>query len=167
MATDPILDSPRRIQELHQQMDVQRATWRVQRVGWWIMLLFCVCGFLGLLGSGPLVSVTARSGEAVTTYDLVVRRGGDATVSFEIPSKGGRATLTLPSSYMEVARLQNIQPTPIVAFSGPEAHTFVFAAPHNRATVSMTVRPRQIGPLEFAPRVNGQALPTHYPLVLP
>ena len=167
MANDPILDAPRTVQDLHQQMNIQRETWRIQRVGWWILLLISIAGLVGFLGDGPVAMTTARSGDAAVQYDLVTRRDGDAHVRFEIPSRRGRAVLTLPSGYMEEVEIISLQPEPIVAFSGPDAHTFVFLAPHGRAQVALKVRPRKVGVLEFDPRVNGQALPTHHPLVLP
>lgn len=167
MANDPILDAPRTVQDLHQQMDIQRATWRVQRVGWWVLLVFSIAGLVGFLGDGPAVTTTARSGDAAVQYDLVVRRDGDAHVKFEIPSKRGHAVLTLPAGYMERVEIVSLQPEAVVAFSGPEAHSFVFSAPYGRTQVTMKLRPRRIGLLEFDPRANGQPLPTHHPLALP
>src|SRR5690606_40049077 len=44
MSTEPFLDAPRSVQELHRQMDVQTTTWRIQRIGWWVLLLFSLAG---------------------------------------------------------------------------------------------------------------------------
>lgn len=167
MATDPILDTPRCVQDLHQQMNIQHATWRIQRIGWWVMLAFSLAGLAGLLGDGPLLVATAQSGEAEVKYNLVLRRQSDAHINFAIPSQRGRAVLTLPASYLEAVELDGIQPEPVVAFSGPDGQTFIFSSPQPRAQVTLKIRPRKIGPLKFAPAVNGLALPTHYPLVLP
>lgn len=167
MAKDPILDAPRTVQELHRQMDIQRATWRVQRVGWWVLALLSIAGLAGVFGDGPVATTTARSGEASAQYDLIMRRDSDVHLQFEIPSQRGRAVLTLPSGYMAQVEIAGLQPEPIVTFSNPEAHTFVFSAPFGRALVAMKVRPRKSGSLAFDPRLNGQALPTYHPLVLP
>ena len=167
MNHDPILASPRNVQELHRQMDIQRTTWRVQRIGWWVLLLFSLAGVIGLLGQGPLAKVTDRTGDAEVNYELVLRGEGDSIVRYDLPSRDGRAVIALPARYMEAAEISAIQPETVAAFTGPDSQFFVFAAPYARAQVSMKIRARRIGWLDFTPHVNGRPLTTRHPLVLP
>jgi len=167
MSMEPLLDAPRSVQELNRQMDVQKATWRTQRIGWWVLLLFSLLGLAGLLGGGPLAKTTAHSGNTEVEYEYILRREGDSTVTFDMAALDGRAVVTLPLRYLEAAEIVDIQPEPIAVFSGPDAQTFVFAAPHERTSVSLRIRARQIGQLKFTPNVNGQAVPTRLPVVLP
>jgi len=55
----------------------------------------------------------------------------------------------------------------VATFTGPHGQFFVFTAPYARAHVSMKIRARRIGLLDFTPRVNGEPLKTRRPLVLP
>lgn len=167
MATDPLLAAPRSVQELHRQMHIQRATWRVQRIGWWLLLLLALAGLAGLLGNGPLAETVARSPNADVHYDLLVRRGSDALIRFDLRDQRSLTTLTLPSRYIEAVEITKMQPEPMTAFGEPDTYTFIFAAPNADARLLMTIRPRRVGVLEFLPRINGQPLPTRLPLALP
>ena len=44
--------------DLDQDIDFQQRSWKVQRVGWGLMVLFVLAGLSGLLGTGPLSNVT-------------------------------------------------------------------------------------------------------------
>lgn len=171
MSKDPFLDAPRTVQDLHRQMDVQTTTWRIQRIGWWVLLLFSIAGAAGVLGRGPLAETTAQTsaqtGGTQLRYERVLRREGDSWLRFDMASQGGQATISLPQKYMEVIEITDIQPEPAESFTGPEGLSFVFAAPHERAQIRMKIRPHRAGFLDFAPTVNGEPLNTRRPLVLP
>lgn len=167
MSTDPILDTPRCVQDLQSQMGIQETTWRAQRIGWWVMLLFSLCGFLGVLGNGPLARTTTQSGQTEVDYEYILRKQRQTTVTFHMAEHNGHAVLTLPRSYLEAADITDVQPDPVATFSGPETMTYVFPAPEGRTWVRLNVQPQQIGVLDFAPRANGQPLPTRSPFVLP
>ncbi|HLU91962.1 MAG TPA: hypothetical protein VKZ46_05190 [Pedomonas sp.] len=179
MSTEPFLDAPRSVQELHRQMDVQTTTWRIQRIGWWVLLLFSLAGAAGVLGGGPLAETTARTGArtgahtdaqaggAQLRYERVLRRGGTSWLHFDMAARGGQAMISLPPEYTQAVEITDLQPEPAESFTGPEGLVFVFAAPHERAQVRMKIRPRRAGLLNFAPIVNGEPLNARHPLVLP
>ena len=167
MTTDPILEAPRTIAELRRLEPIQRTTWRVQRVGWWVLLTVTIAGTLGLLGGGPLSRTETRQGGATVRYDAVLRRQADTDIVFDIPSSAGRARLTLPARYMDAVEIADIQPAPLAAYATQRGQTFLFLAPRAHARIRLTVRASSIGWLDFPPVVNAPVLPTHPPLVLP
>lgn len=167
MTTDPILSAPRSVQELHRDMPIQRATWKVQRIGWWVLVLMVLTGLAGLFGEGPIARTTARSANAAVQYDRVVRRGADSLIRFDVQARRDTVTLTLPSAYLDAVELEALQPEPVAGYGGQETYTFVFAARDRQARILLKVRPRHVGPLDFAPRLDGQLVPTHSPFALP
>lgn len=167
MATNPILDAPRNVQELHRQAGIQQTTWRVQRVGWWVLLLICLSGVLGAFGDGPLSKADVHDEAARLRYEILLRRQSDTSVTFDIPSSSGRVSLTLPASYLEQIDISDIQPTPLVTYSTAEGQTFVFLSPHAETRVRLSIRAKHAGWLNFAPIVNERAISPRYPLVLP
>lgn len=168
MTTDPILDAPRDIQELHRYKHIQQATWRAQRVGWWVLVLITLAGLAGLFGNGPLAKTSTRLGPIEAQYEFILRREADAVITFDTPAPAsGRASLTLPASYLDAVKISSIQPEPLAAYASKDGQTFIFAAPEARTRIRLTIRPRHIGWLDFAPQINGHPLPPRSPLVLP
>lgn len=50
--------------ELDQDIDFQRRSWAVQRVGWGVMALVALAALLGLFGPGPINNAITGSKEA-------------------------------------------------------------------------------------------------------
>src|SRR5688500_11374240 len=59
--------------EVDQDLDHVRSLWRVQRVGWVIMLLLVIGGLLGLFGKGPLAEHQVQTNGLTLDYDRFAR----------------------------------------------------------------------------------------------
>ncbi|HEV2128712.1 MAG TPA: hypothetical protein VGR22_08850, partial [Thermomicrobiales bacterium] len=85
--------TPHRIGDLEVDEDIefQEREWKVQRVGWALMLVVIVLALVGLFGTGPLSAVEreADDGTLVLEYQRFVRHGGRTT--FSIAAAGSQA----------------------------------------------------------------------------
>ncbi len=104
--------------EINEDMDFQRRSWRVQRVGWAGMLLFVIAGFAGVFGSGPLAGVHHGSeGSALQMdYDRFIRLRAPATASFELGEAAilpdSTARIWFDSEWLSAFKVNSITPEP-------------------------------------------------------
>lgn len=67
----------------------QKREWRVQRLGWTLMVLFLVASALGYLGGyGPLNKRTLKTTGLTVRTQRVVRHGGDVGLAIDVSPAG-------------------------------------------------------------------------------
>jgi hypothetical protein len=137
--------------EIDQDLEFQRRSWIVQRVGWAIMLALLVAGGLGLLGSGPLSARTAsipglmrvdyqRFGRYQTSESLTIELEPQATA-------GGVVRLGIDRHYLEGSKIESIVP-PVERVEGLGdrlVHVFRMAQPGVPLRVTLRRQPEQFG----------------------
>lgn len=104
--------------EISEDVDFQRKSWRVQRVGWVVMLLIAAAALLGLFGDGPLASAEAgaESSGLVVRYQRFTREGDEHSLDLEVgtASLGGDSSIVvwLDRRWLSSNRVLEITPAP-------------------------------------------------------
>jgi hypothetical protein len=131
--------------EIAQDLDFQRASWRVQRVGWVIMLALALFGLAGLFGGGPLSSASAgdeKLGFRVR-YDRFTRMAAPQTLYLEVSAASIRPDSTfavwLGREWLETNEVRQVTPEPESTLAAPDAVEYTFRATGGTNT-TLTVR---------------------------
>jgi hypothetical protein len=140
--------------EVSQDLGFQRYQWTTQRWAWLALLLLMAAALLGLLGHGPLSSMTAGDpgGPLHVEYDRFLRRSDQESLYIQIgpaTTSDGTVRLWLDRDYLRKVCLEQVTPPPERSEAGPDRHVFVFRVvdPGAATLVTFHFEPRQIGPL--------------------
>src|SRR5512133_1227959 len=119
--------------EIEQDMDFQRANWRISRVAWVIMALILLAGLAGLLGSGPASDAQSGGPDAgiQVHYDRILRvlTSGSIEVDLEPGATSSRdVRLKLGGDLVRELQLERIEPEPSNAEIDPDGITYTFNA---------------------------------------
>lgn len=142
--------------ELNQDLDFQRRSWKVQRIGWALMALVVVAAALGLLGGSGLLSDTiigSETDELQIRYHRFLRQGKPVTLDIQAwPADDEKQVkIQLDRDYLNHFKLDQVVPEP----SQTEAHsetlifTFDLAQPGDSVEIKFDMRP------EFSGAVSG------------
>ena len=149
--------------QVSEDMELQRRTWAVERVGWIIMALVVLAALLGLFSTGPLSSATARdpAGLVSIEYDRFARYVAPSTLRVDFSAAaaaGDRISLRMNRDLAEAIRIEQIQPQPEQAKATADGMNFVFnlAGPGQPGRVYFALRPETIGLLRGELGVAGQ-----------
>ena len=130
--------------EIAEDMDFQRASWRVQRVGWVVMILLAFAALAGLFGGGPLSNRVAgelSSGVAIE-YERFIRLDAPQAIVFEIAPTGMEsdsvARVWLDRAWIDSNQINEISPQPVS--SELYADRIVYAFKVSRSPVPLRVR---------------------------
>jgi hypothetical protein len=150
---------PERVSDLqiNEDLEFQRRSWVLQRVGWVVMGLVVLAALLGLFGgTGSLGGAKAGSEDAVmsVSYERFLRFMKPTTLQIRLsPEAGteGEVTVWLDREYLEGMQVQQVTPQPDSAEAGPDRLTYVFKVddPNGPTAVTFDLLPQQkIGPLK-------------------
>jgi hypothetical protein len=144
--------------EIYQDLTFQEREWRVQRVGWAIMLLIILLALLGLFGTGPLSSGSAEAGDGALEagYQRFIRHDGRTTLTLEVDASqasDGEVRVWLASDYLDAMQVEQVSPQPSETIAGGDRIVYVFPVDDQaaRLSVSFSLRPQDMG------RVSGEA----------
>lgn len=161
------MEKPKRIGsiEIDEDMDFQRVSWKVQRAGWVLMLLFIVAGFLGLFGNGPISS--ARAGDEASAllveYDRFIRVHAPAATTFRIGNDAvfpdSTVRLWVDRSWLSAFEVRAITPEPVRAETEGRRVVYVFRVlpPASPLRITMDMEARRTG------RITGEVGLTNGP----
>jgi hypothetical protein len=102
--------------EIDEDLQIERVTWKLQKIGWIAMLLFVAAGLAGLLGHGPLSAATAgRGGPLEVRYQRFERL--QAPTSIEVllrsrPIQPGALRLWVNAPWLDAFEVHGIAPPP-------------------------------------------------------
>jgi hypothetical protein len=87
---------------------------RVQRVGRPILVLGLLAAVLGIFGTGPLASATARApgGTFSVDYDRFLRTTQSTDLQISAQDSRGPATVAVAQSYLDTTGLTDVSPQP-------------------------------------------------------
>lgn len=149
--------------QVSEDMDLQRRTWRIERVGWIVMALVVLAALFGLFSTGPLSTATARdpAGLVSVEYDRFARHIAPSTLRVEVSAgaaAGDRIALRMNRDLAEAIRIEQMQPQPEQAKATPDGTIFVFnlAEQDQPGRVRFAIRPEAIGLLRGELGVAGQ-----------
>jgi hypothetical protein len=140
--------------EIDEDLDFQRREWRLQRAGWWVLVVFVVAAAAGMFGGGPLshASAAAPDGTLHVEYARFVRRGAAHQLRIRARTAAANApqplALSVSRAYYEDIRIERVQPEPHGVDVGPDTVTLRFAGvAGGDITVLIDAEPRRAGRL--------------------
>lgn len=140
--------------ELDQDLKFQQREWRIERIGWFAMLLIIVGALSGLSGTGPLSATTAGdpTGALAVDYQRFIRHDGRTTLTMQVSGDRvveGQVEIWLASDYLSAVEIQRISPEPQEVRAEGERMVYVFAADGSAESIdlSFSLRPQHIGRL--------------------
>jgi len=138
--------------EIEEDLDFQRRMWRVQQIGWALLVLVVVAALLGLFGKGPLSRAVA--GRAGVPFQVEYERFGRYKAPMRMTihigpgvAEQGQIRLWLAREYLEAIQIQQIVPEPADVVSDGTGATYVFQVADSSApnTVSVDFVAEQFG----------------------
>lgn len=147
--------------DLNQDLDLQRKTWTVQRIGWSGMALIVLAALAGVFGSGPLArtEVTDNPQTFRLSYDRFGRYEGELVLQVVLTpetTKTNRVTVEIDRTYWISHAVEHITPEPLISSIGIDGflYTFETNTPSTPAVIVFRLRPKYIGAMEGRIRVN-------------
>jgi hypothetical protein len=140
--------------EIAEDLDYQKRSWIVQRVGWVVMGLLALSGLLGVFGPGLLgeTKVGKPSDLLWIEYERFERfqSPGQLRVHLEPGAeKADQVRIRLSRDYVEQVQLQQVTPDPIRVEAKGDHLVYVFQTAKLDQTTAVTFyfQPQQIGPI--------------------
>lgn len=136
---------------IDRHMTFQRAEWRIQKVGRWLMLLFVAAAIAGLFGGGPLATARAVSagGALDVSYERLTRRGAMTrwTIEADVPGGQHEVSIRLGRQFADQFHLENVRPEPLRVEGSASDLIYVFMSPPgaHRVAVVFDVEPTSPG----------------------
>jgi hypothetical protein len=134
----------------------QQVEWRVEQAGFVMWALILIAALAGLLGPGPLSSVSAASadGSIQAAYHRFARLQAEGRITLRLsPSlvRDGAIRLRINRAFTESAAIERIQPEPREMVIAGEELIYVFPAEKGQATASVEFRfnPARMGVREY------------------
>ena len=147
--------------ELNQDLDLQRKTWTVQRIGWGGMVLIVVAALAGVFGSGPLtrMEVTDDPHTFRLLYDRFGRYEGELVLQLVLTPETttpNRVTVEIDRTYWTSHAVEHITPEPLISSIGIDGflYTFETDAQSSPAVIVFRLRTKSIGAMDGRIRVN-------------
>lgn len=158
MATSPVRIGDL---EINQDLDVQRITWTLQRIGWSGMALMVLAALSGVFGSGPLTRTEVADDQQTVRllYDRFGRYEGESVLQLVLTpetTKTHRVTVQIERTYWTSHAVEQIIPDPLISSIGIDGflYTFETNAPSTPAVIVFRLRPKCLGALDGRIRVN-------------
>jgi hypothetical protein len=155
---DMYMKRSRAQQDFESELIFHEREWRIQRVGWALLVVFLAFALGGLFGNGPLSRAHADGAAGRVEYERFVRYG--LTTDLVITPTGsahGVNRIEIDADYLEAFRVEHITPEPAaVRLSGPRiVYEFASAAPG--ASISFHIRPQRLWRHTSAVSIDGSA----------
>ena len=135
--------------EIEHSLAFKRIEWRIQRVGWAVILLVMVAAVVGLFGVGPLSEASARAdGYGSVHYERFLRYGTPTTVTVEAEAAAlsdGTLQILLSSSFLSGVQVEQVTPEPDSVEASSEGYRYSFQAGEAPVRVEFRVKPNHIG----------------------
>ena len=129
--------------EIDQDIEFQRRSWRVQRIGWIAMVILVGLGLVGGLGSGPLSrQVLVVPGVLHLDYKRLTRYQSPEKLIVRLQSaaiSGREVGLWIDREYLDASKVETVTPPPIHVESSADRLVYFFrlARPVEPATIRL------------------------------
>jgi hypothetical protein len=101
--------------DIDENMPLQRRIWRLERVGWVVLILFVTSIFIGLFGDGPLSQATMNSPDKKMElkYSRYARVNSLEKLIFKLKTEGrDKPVILIEAMYFKKNQLTHIMPAP-------------------------------------------------------
>lgn len=131
--------------------------WKVQHIGWILMMLVLLMGLLGLLGPGPLSHRTWESESLVVRYDHFLHVDTPTTLEAKMQQDADSPTLLLDQSYLQDFKIEDIHPAPNQVSIQEGKYHVTFHRLTRGAVIQMHVIPQHFGAIQGTLQLEGQS----------
>jgi hypothetical protein len=139
--------------EIEEHLPFQIRSWRMERVGWAVMLTLAVLGLLGVFGRGPLSDARVESPDARLSlhYERFTRRGSASVLEVEFDhvrsEDDSLGTVWFDREFLDGLQIHGITPEPAESESDGDRLVFSFHRSESgaRTTVMFDVVAERIG----------------------
>jgi hypothetical protein len=160
-SNDPAQVWADRSHPIQEDMKFQRATWRVERLGWVVLCCLVGLALLGLFATGPLSSttVTDGTGRLQVEYGRFERYGAATGMQLRFEAEPGQeAAVRVNPSFMRSFNIESVSPRPLEERSGPDGVEMVFgAAAAGPVQVYFGLRPDKVGLVRSEIAIPGES----------
>jgi hypothetical protein len=137
--------------QIGEDVEFLHRAWRVQRVGWAVLVLILLAALLGLTGTGPLSRATAGSegGPVRVAYERFVRANAVTDLRVRLGpgvAREGRARLWFDRQYLDKVEVTGVVPEPESVEVSPDRVTYVFLAGEGGGPVELAL---DLTPMRF------------------
>jgi hypothetical protein len=146
-------------EKLDRQLKFHRVEWRIQRIGWIVVVVFLVAAGAGLFGNGPLSHASAASAEGRVEYERFLRYGSPSQIVITPTSRAahGISRIEISSEYLEGFRIESITPEPANVHMAGQQLVYEFTAAGSGASISIHVDPQRLWRHRAVVRIDGGA----------
>lgn len=136
--------------EISEDKQFQQREWKMERIGWVLMMLLVIAGLLGLLGGPGLFSdATVAAPNLQVNYSRFVHLLEDTSLRLSASPVEGEDTIriSISNTLLEDMRIEGIVPEPesVEAASDHLTFSFQLQAPNEEAVVTFYLNPTQPG----------------------
>ena len=138
--------------ELDDNPDFARRQYRVQQVGWVLLVLFLVAALAGVFGEGSLARVDRHGADGVVEIALqrFVRSQGNDTLTITVAggqASNGEVRVAIDTDWLDAVEISAISPEPVQFEAQGRQQILVFAVDDSNPplVVAMNYTPDYIG----------------------
>jgi hypothetical protein len=144
-------------EKLDRQLKFHRAEWRIQRIGWLVVILFLAAASAGLFGNGPLSHASAASAEGRVDYERFLRYGSPSEIVITPTAAAARgiSRVEISSDYLAGFRIVSITPEPASVQMVGQQLVYEFTAAGVGASISIHVDPQRLWRHRAVVRIDG------------
>ncbi len=116
--------------DVGEDLPYQERAWRVQRIGWLLLILTLVAAMLGAFGDGPLARATVASddGSLSARVQRLDRHGSPSSIGLRIRPEPGADTVEvwIDRGFVEKQVFETIHPEPATVTASRDRLTYEF-----------------------------------------
>lgn len=135
--------------ELDEDYKLHLVGWKIQRIGWALMVLFFILGAIGFFGSGFISSRSISNNNIIVEYEHFERYEANTKIVIRFSSET-LSTISIPHAYLDKIKLEQVLPEPqgikmeranyTMVFSGlEEGRITLFLLPQITGMVQTTI----------------------------
>ena len=144
--------------ELDESLRAHVRSWKLQRVGWVLMLLIVVAALFGLCGGGPLSYRTKTANNDTLQYEYFLRYRGHAQLKLQMQHQTDTTRVGFPMAYWKGFQVEKITPEPFDTQLNNDSIVYFFKGVE-RGLIQFYVTPENRGTTGCKMTVNNETFP--------
>ena len=133
---------------VEENMPLQLRIWRMERMGWYALLLLVLLALAGLFSKGPLSDATATGalGHLQVDYQRFARGGATSQLVVTLREAAPQSQIFISSELLEGYSLESIHPAPMASSNGEQGGLRLTVATEQGTTrLSLVLRADGVG----------------------
>lgn len=151
---------------VREHMRIQKAHWRIERIGFYVLLLLILATLLGLFSKGPLSHAQDQtvSGSLALDYQRYLRNGATSSLVLMLRGPAGKdLDVQISGDLLEGVTIESMVPAPVTSASYEGSGLALRVRPdaEGRARVHLALRVDGVGLHRSRVSANGESLSLH------